>query len=145
MTQKMFHVEHIKNHLNALFVVLIVFFSSCSEPEPDLSCSDFREGYFDYKGVLLVDTKIYRKGDIQYEWSDLLGVRDSFSVEWTSPCSYRITFLGGTLGDVYRQGDFLDAEIVKIQGRKYQYKATGDFLEGPFYGWIEKLPDEEAN
>lgn len=70
-----------------LIVVLVLFFTSCYEPEQN--CKNFQEGVFEFEAFVegeLKKTRFVRSSDIEIEYYD--GKADTASIRWINDCEY---------------------------------------------------------
>ncbi len=60
------------------------------------NCKDFQSGSFKLDGPQSQDIVVERKGNIQYERSDIGGYENQFELIWLDDCTYQLVFIEST-------------------------------------------------
>jgi hypothetical protein len=89
------------------------------------NCSDVWNGTFENRHDGEIDTRIWRKGDVQTErFED--GSISRFKVQWLDSCRYRLTYLSGNEVSSAKKFSPVIVQITEVKRNSYSIE-----------GWVE--------
>ncbi len=103
--------------------ILLFFINSISSQDiiAQLECKKFRKGKFEMTGPSGGDIKIKRKNKYQFERYNRENQKYKFLIEWTSPCTYKLTLqkVKGKKSAKRFEGSVVNVEIVAVTNDSY--------------------------
>lgn len=108
-----------------IFISFILLFSLTSVSSQDiieqLECNKFKKGKFDMTGPSGGDINIKRKKKYQYERYNREHQKYKFLIEWTSPCTYKLTLqrVKGKKSAKRFEGSIVYVEIIDVTNDSY--------------------------
>ena len=112
-------------HITICFILLFATTSISSQDIAKMECQDFRKGKFEMTGPSGGDIKIKRKNKYQFERYNRERQKYKFLIEWTSPCTYKLTLqkVKGKNSAKRFEGSVVYVEIVDVTNDSYTAKS----------------------
>lgn len=115
-------------------------FTHCFSQNPD--CQAYKTGSFEIYNEVGLHTTIIRNDSTQTEFNVQSGKSAIFAIEWTSDCTYDLTYKSGDeeISDFFKAKK-LHIEITSTDEDGYLFKAIMDGYSTPITGRVDVVKE----